>query len=470
MGSEFSTLVNTNKYWTKCVLALIVHGKKALLRVFHNDIGGNYVGLPKDPAQLYNFFNQPKNRKILNKLKSSKTLKQDQFDLILPPNSNLCNSNSFDVTLIVLLVITFVNIPAPLGGWKKVPKANDQSLAAFVVLIRNLRNLVLHGSLDDFDEPYFKKIWKDIKDCLIGLQYDQTMLKDFDELLTNDKVMFDFQDGADFVEGLFNELEEEIKKKFDSNFKQQENELKKKLVSMKKDILQSALNTLNEVAKKRLEDCKLEIRKETSERIEDLRTDFEHEQDEMKDVQCKIIDDQQKTEERMDVFEHEQDKIKVVQSKIIDDQRKMEERMDIISHKRKLTMTEPSHTLHPSKVLRVEKITPKDVAFTTDEAIIPHSVQCWKIQKETKMKQSIKNITSTNINQKAWIQCEVDIKSGYTYEFVFNTDRADDSKITVQLPGNHHHTSRKGETLVYAHNCGRPSNIHAFEVSDENGI
>uniref|UniRef100_A0A7M5URR8 DZIP3-like HEPN domain-containing protein n=1 Tax=Clytia hemisphaerica TaxID=252671 RepID=A0A7M5URR8_9CNID len=182
MGSEFSTLVDTNKYWTKCVLALKVHGQKALLRVFHNDIGGNYAGLPKDPAQLYNFFNQPKNRKILNKLKSSKTLKQDQFDLILPPNSNLCNSNLFDIILIVLLVISFVNIPAPLGGWKKVPKANDQSLAAFVVLIRNLMNLVLHSSLKDSDEPYFKKIWKDIKDCLIGLQYDQTMLQDFDEL------------------------------------------------------------------------------------------------------------------------------------------------------------------------------------------------------------------------------------------------------------------------------------------------
>uniref|UniRef100_A0A7M5UGY3 Uncharacterized protein n=1 Tax=Clytia hemisphaerica TaxID=252671 RepID=A0A7M5UGY3_9CNID len=84
--------------------------------------------------------------------------------------------------------------------------------------------------------------------------------------------------------------------------------------------------------------------------------------------------------------------------------------------------------------------------------------------------QPIKNVTSTNINQNAWIQCEVDMKTGYKYEFVFNTDRAEDSKIIVQLPCNHHHTSRKGETLVYAHNCGRPSNIHAFEVSDENGI
>eukprot|EP00111_Clytia_hemisphaerica_P013198 TCONS_00038774-protein len=86
------------------------------------------------------------------------------------------------------------------------------------------------------------------------------------------------------------------------------------------------------------------------------------------------------------------------------------------------------------------------------------------------MKETNINVTSTNINQKAWIQCEVDMKTGYTYEFVFNTDTADDSKITVQLPRNHHHTSRKGETLVYAHNCGRPSNIHAFEVSDQNGI
>uniref|UniRef100_A0A7M5XFH4 Uncharacterized protein n=1 Tax=Clytia hemisphaerica TaxID=252671 RepID=A0A7M5XFH4_9CNID len=131
---------------------------------------------------------------------------------------------------------------------------------------------------------------------------------------------------------------------------------------------------------------------------------------------------------------------------------------------------EPSQTVQPSKILRVEKITPKEVAFTAEETSIIYTVQCWKIKNETKIIESVKNVTSTNINQKVWIQCEVDIKSGYTYEFVFNTDRADDSKIIVQLPRNRHHTSRKGETLVYAHNCGRPSNIHAFEVSNENGI
>ena len=324
MGSEFSSLVNQNKYWTKCVLALNVHGKKALLRIFHNDIGGNYNGLPKDPAQLYAFFNQQKS--TLKNLKKLNILKQDQFDLILPPNSTLCDSNTFDITLIVLLIINFVNIPAPRGGWKqKVPNANDKSIGACILLIRNLRNLILHGSLDAFDEPYFNKIWQEIKDCLIGLQYDQTMLKDFDELLTNDKVVFDFQDGTEFVEGLFDELKKGVHKKIDSDFKKQDKEVKAKLISMKKDILRNVLETLNEVAEKRLEDFKSEMRQEMDEGFGDLRDEFKQEQNKMKDTQCTIID--------------EQNKMKDVQCTIMDEQRKMKEQIDVISSNQKENFT-----------------------------------------------------------------------------------------------------------------------------------
>ena len=39
------------------------------------------------------------------------------------------------------------------------------------------------------------------------------------------------------------------------------------------------------------------------------------------------------------------------------------------------------------------------------------------------------------------------------------------------FPGNYHPTSwKERQTLIYAHNCGRPSNIHAYEVSKDNEI
>ena len=57
------------------------------------------------------------------------------------------------------------------------------------------------------------------------------------------------------------------------------------------------------------------------------------------------------------------------------------------------------------------------------------------IQDKTKTKQNIKSITSTRIDQSAWIQCEVDIKTGYQFDFIFHTERADDSTIAIQLPG-----------------------------------
>ena len=84
---------------------------------------------------------------------------------------------------------------------------------------------------------------------------------------------------------------------------------------------------------------------------------------------------------------------------------------------------------------RVEKLSPQEVAFTTKGTSIIYGVKCWVIEDKTKTKQNITSITSQRIDQSAWIQCGVDIKTGYQYEFTFKTERAEDSTITVQLPG-----------------------------------
>ena len=76
--------------------------------------------------------------------------------------------------------------------------------------------------------------------------------------------------------------------------------------------------------------------------------------------------------------------------------------------------------------------------FTTEGTSIIHSVQCWRIDGNTKTKQNVKSIKSTNIGQLHWIKCEMDIKSGYEHEFLLNIDRAEDiiiETIFVQLPG-----------------------------------
>ena len=70
------------------------------------------------------------------------------------------------------------NLKAPTGGWKqKLPKPGDKSIAAFVLLARELRNILSHCSLshgDDFqtEEKFDANMWSRIEDILLGLRYN----------------------------------------------------------------------------------------------------------------------------------------------------------------------------------------------------------------------------------------------------------------------------------------------------------
>ena len=208
MGSEFSKTITNNKEWTKCIFALNIHGKKGLLRVMHNDmVDPSYQGLPRNEQQLYQFFD--KNRKELNGLKKSNILKQDQLDLLLP-TSGKTSSLEFDITLIVFVIINFVKITPPKGGWKiKEPKQGDFSVAAFIIALRQLRNKILHASLDDFkDQNFFNGLWAEIRAALVGINYN--CLPDFDNLL-QDKVVVDIKDGKNHMTDLVEDLKKVLK-------------------------------------------------------------------------------------------------------------------------------------------------------------------------------------------------------------------------------------------------------------------
>eukprot|EP00111_Clytia_hemisphaerica_P005411 TCONS_00015641-protein len=207
MGSDFSKTITNNKEWAKCILALNIHGKNGLLRVMHNDTNDPlYQGLPRNEQQLYQFFD--KYRKKLNGLKKSGALKKDQFDLLLPANGKT-SSLSFDITLIVFVIINFVNITPPKGGWRiKEPKQGDFSVAAFIIALRQLRNKILHGALKEFkDQNFFKGIWAEIRAALVGINYN--CLPDFDSLL-HDKVVVDIKDGKDHMTDLVEDLKKTV--------------------------------------------------------------------------------------------------------------------------------------------------------------------------------------------------------------------------------------------------------------------
>ena len=69
-------------------------------------------------------------------------LKKDQMEIILPTNGDKKTySNQFDVTVIVILIINYTNLPTPIGGWKqKDPQTADKGIIATSLHGRNWRN------------------------------------------------------------------------------------------------------------------------------------------------------------------------------------------------------------------------------------------------------------------------------------------------------------------------------------------
>ena len=238
MGSQFSKIISNNKEWTKCIFALTIHGKEALLSILHDPA---YQGLPVDEKLLYRFF--VTNKKTLDNLRNRGILKKDQYELLLPPGKHETSSKRFDITLLVLLIRNFVKIPQPKGGWKiKKPEAGDTSIACFVIWIRELRNEILHATHDDFLDPLkFNTFWLDIRRALVGVKYNS--IGDFDNIYT-DKLVIDLNDGKIFIEGLIKDLNDNLKNEIDQ---QNQDMLQNVLDQVEKKIKESREEEVKEI-------------------------------------------------------------------------------------------------------------------------------------------------------------------------------------------------------------------------------
>jgi len=92
-------------------------------------------------------------------------LRPEQWDVLCPMNQQ-SNAKDWDITLLVAVIRSELKL-APAGGW-----GNDQSKGAFVFLIRNLRNEVKHGSINDIHTSnIFNLYWCRIEAILKGIKY-----------------------------------------------------------------------------------------------------------------------------------------------------------------------------------------------------------------------------------------------------------------------------------------------------------
>uniref|UniRef100_A0A7M5VER8 DZIP3-like HEPN domain-containing protein n=1 Tax=Clytia hemisphaerica TaxID=252671 RepID=A0A7M5VER8_9CNID len=160
MNRSIEKLINDIQFWLRLATFLHEPIKLFLIWILHN-LGNDpsYNGLPQNPQLLFQELSTPANQKKINRLKG-KVLKQDQLDLLLPPNGNATDSSTFDVTLLCILIRNFTTIPAPMNGWSdKNPPAHDLSIAAFVIRAREWRNFVHHTDPDNITQAIFNQKW-----------------------------------------------------------------------------------------------------------------------------------------------------------------------------------------------------------------------------------------------------------------------------------------------------------------------
>ena len=128
------------------------------------------------PANLASDLNS--NYSILNKLLRKRVLNGRQWEKLFPPGGGAPDSNTFDITLLFLLLTNICGLsPPPLTGWHNMPSPGDNSLEANLARVKFFRNeLYGHVTSTGVDATSFSSFWQEISITLHSLGLDQAQI------------------------------------------------------------------------------------------------------------------------------------------------------------------------------------------------------------------------------------------------------------------------------------------------------
>ncbi len=110
----------------------------------------------------------------LSNLLRKRVLHRPQWDLLFPPGGATPDSNTFDITLLFLLLTNICGLAPPLSGWHAQPRATDTSLEANLARIKLFRNVLYgHVTTTGVDTPTFSALWLEISAVLVALGLHQ---------------------------------------------------------------------------------------------------------------------------------------------------------------------------------------------------------------------------------------------------------------------------------------------------------
>ena len=96
---------------------------------------------------------------ILNSLLHRRILNGHQWDKLFPPGGTSPDSNTFDITLLFLLLTNICGLSPPLTGWHSKPPPSDTSREANLARIKFFRNqLYGHVAATSVDTPTFNAL------------------------------------------------------------------------------------------------------------------------------------------------------------------------------------------------------------------------------------------------------------------------------------------------------------------------
>ena len=111
---------------------------------------------------------------ILHNLLRQKILNRHQWDKLFPPGGAAPDSNTFDITLLFLLLTNICGLSLPRSGWHTKPPASDTSREANLARVKYFRNVLYgHVSTTGVDTPTFNALWQEISAPLVALGLDQ---------------------------------------------------------------------------------------------------------------------------------------------------------------------------------------------------------------------------------------------------------------------------------------------------------
>ena len=177
---------------------LLVDGGTHVLREFLHSI------YPRDKLQIVLSKHRPK----LQSLKLGRVIFDKQWEKLFPPSGDPPDSDTFDISLLHLLIREICHLTAPLTGWHKMPAEDDDSVEANIARIKCFRNELCHGTSTGVPKDEFEEKWKQVSSCLEALElyaYRQKI-----ERLKSDAIDHDIQRRVEEEVGEWEQLDNKL--------------------------------------------------------------------------------------------------------------------------------------------------------------------------------------------------------------------------------------------------------------------